>query len=104
MRSAPRRETCTRGRDAAAGDGIGHILAARGDAGAAGGIIVVRDLQGPRPSPPEHCHRDKAEGTDPMCGIVALFSRRAPISEDVLERATKRLYHRGPDGQRHWIS
>src|SRR5262249_31074545 len=33
-----------------------------------------------------------------------LFSRRAPIAEDVLQRATKRLYHRGPDGQRHWIS
>src|SRR6201984_524738 len=39
-----------------------------------------------------------------MCGIVALFSRRAPISEAALERATQRLYHRGPDGQRHWIS
>src|ERR1700739_2886999 len=39
-----------------------------------------------------------------MCGIVASFSRRDPISEVTLQRATKRLYHRGPDGQRHWIS
>ena len=39
-----------------------------------------------------------------MCGIVALFSRREPISAAMLERATKSLYHRGPDGQRQWIS
>jgi asparagine synthase (glutamine-hydrolysing) len=39
-----------------------------------------------------------------MCGIVALFSRRDPISASALERATQSLYHRGPDGQRHWIS
>lgn len=39
-----------------------------------------------------------------MCGIVALFSRRDPISEAVLHRATLSLYHRGPDGQRHWMS
>jgi hypothetical protein len=39
-----------------------------------------------------------------MCGIVALFSRRDPISEAVLQRATQSLYHRGPDGQRHWMS
>jgi asparagine synthase (glutamine-hydrolysing) len=39
-----------------------------------------------------------------MCGIVALFSRRDPISEATLHRATKSLYHRGPDGQRYWIS
>ena len=39
-----------------------------------------------------------------MCGIVALFSRREPISEVALQRATQRLYHRGPDGQRHWIA
>jgi asparagine synthase (glutamine-hydrolysing) len=39
-----------------------------------------------------------------MCGIVALFSRRDPICAAVLERATQSLYHRGPDGQRHWIS
>jgi asparagine synthase (glutamine-hydrolysing) len=39
-----------------------------------------------------------------MCGIVALFSRREPISETVLQRATQSLYHRGPDGQRHWMA
>jgi asparagine synthase (glutamine-hydrolysing) len=39
-----------------------------------------------------------------MCGIVALFSRRDPVSEAALQRATQTLYHRGPDGQRHWIS
>ncbi len=39
-----------------------------------------------------------------MCGIVAFFSRRDPISESVVQRATKSLHHRGPDGQRHWIS
>jgi len=39
-----------------------------------------------------------------MCGIVAFFSRRDPISEATLQRATNRLYHRGPDGQRHWIA
>jgi len=39
-----------------------------------------------------------------MCGIVAVYSRREPISAAVLERATRRLYHRGPDGQRQWIS
>jgi asparagine synthase (glutamine-hydrolysing) len=39
-----------------------------------------------------------------MCGIVALFSRRDPITVEVIQRATQRLHHRGPDGQRHWIS
>ena len=39
-----------------------------------------------------------------MCGIVALFSRRDPISAAVMQRATQSLYHRGPDGQQHWIS
>ena len=39
-----------------------------------------------------------------MCGIVAFFSRRGPISEAALLRSTQSLYHRGPDGQRHWIS
>jgi len=33
-----------------------------------------------------------------------MFSRRDVISPAVVERATKRLHHRGPDGQRHWIS
>jgi asparagine synthase (glutamine-hydrolysing) len=39
-----------------------------------------------------------------MCGIVAMFSRRHPISEVTVQRATKSLHHRGPDGQRQWIS
>src|SRR6266700_2935225 len=39
-----------------------------------------------------------------MCGIVALFSHRGPISAGVMQRATQSLYHRGPDGQRHWIA
>ena len=39
-----------------------------------------------------------------MCGIVAMFSRAAPISEARLQHATHSLFHRGPDGQRHWIS
>jgi asparagine synthase (glutamine-hydrolysing) len=39
-----------------------------------------------------------------MCGIVALFARRDPISSAVMQRATQSLHHRGPDGQRHWIA
>src|SRR5713101_4792412 len=39
-----------------------------------------------------------------MCGIVAMFSRRDPVSPAVMQRATQSLYHRGPDGQRHWIA
>ncbi|MFZ0516074.1 MAG: asparagine synthase (glutamine-hydrolyzing) [Acidobacteriaceae bacterium] len=39
-----------------------------------------------------------------MCGIVAMYSRRDPVTATPLERATHSLYHRGPDGQRIWIS
>jgi asparagine synthase (glutamine-hydrolysing) len=39
-----------------------------------------------------------------MCGIVAFFSRCLPMSEAVMHRATESLHHRGPDGQRHWMS
>ncbi len=39
-----------------------------------------------------------------MCGIVAMYSARGPIPADTLERATLRLAHRGPDGQRTWLS
>jgi len=39
-----------------------------------------------------------------MCGIVAMFSAQGEISADALERATRRLTHRGPDGQRTWRS
>src|SRR6476646_2474030 len=39
-----------------------------------------------------------------MCGSVALYSARGPISADALGRGTRRLDHRGPDGQRTWAS
>src|SRR5882724_10341859 len=39
-----------------------------------------------------------------MCGIVAMYAAREPISAPALEQATRRLAHRGPDGQRTWIS
>jgi len=39
-----------------------------------------------------------------MCGIVGIFSRRDRVFSAAMERATRSLYHRGPDGQRHWIS
>ena len=39
-----------------------------------------------------------------MCGIVAIFSRRGQVSRLAIERATNALHHRGPDGQRCWIS
>jgi asparagine synthase (glutamine-hydrolysing) len=39
-----------------------------------------------------------------MCGIVAAFSRHDRIPEAAVQRATQSLYHRGPDGQRHWIA
>ena len=39
-----------------------------------------------------------------MCGIVGIFSRSKPIVAARLENATRRLFHRGPDGQRHWMS
>jgi asparagine synthase (glutamine-hydrolysing) len=39
-----------------------------------------------------------------MCGIVAMFSKTSSISEDALGAATRILHHRGPDGQRQWVS
>jgi len=39
-----------------------------------------------------------------MCGIVGIFSRRERVSEERLQRATRSLFHRGPDGQRYWVS
>src|SRR5882724_8600721 len=39
-----------------------------------------------------------------VCGIVAIYSPNTPIDEGALERATKSLGHRGPDGVRHWIA
>jgi len=32
-----------------------------------------------------------------MCGIFGIVGKNAPVSEDVVERATKSLAHRGPD-------
>jgi asparagine synthase (glutamine-hydrolysing) len=39
-----------------------------------------------------------------MCGIVAMHSAREAIRADSLKRATLRLSHRGPDGQKTWLS
>src|SRR5882757_10402765 len=39
-----------------------------------------------------------------MCGIVGIFSRGEPICEGRLQRATRSLFHRGPDGQGYWMS
>ena len=39
-----------------------------------------------------------------MCGIVAMFSKSAFISPAMIDKATKSLRHRGPDGQRYWLS
>lgn len=39
-----------------------------------------------------------------MCGIVALFANEGRISGEALERATRRLSHRGPDFQKTWTS
>jgi asparagine synthase (glutamine-hydrolysing) len=39
-----------------------------------------------------------------MCGIVGIFSPRRPVSGNALEAATAMLQHRGPDGERTWVS
>ena len=39
-----------------------------------------------------------------MCGIAAILSREGPVPERALHRATAALRHRGPDGERTWIS
>ena len=39
-----------------------------------------------------------------MCGIVALYSPRGTVSPADVERATRALHHRGPDGQKQWIA
>jgi asparagine synthase (glutamine-hydrolysing) len=39
-----------------------------------------------------------------VCGIVAIFAPRQPVSVDALEAATAMLRHRGPDGRRTWVS
>lgn len=42
-----------------------------------------------------------AELPDPPASLSA---RRNPVCLTTLQRATRSLYHRGPDGQRYWIS
>ena len=39
-----------------------------------------------------------------MCGIAGIYSRNGHVSPANLNKATSSLYHRGPDGQREWIS
>ena len=39
-----------------------------------------------------------------MCGIMAVYSPADPISAAVLDEAIPQLVHRGPDGQRTWVS
>jgi asparagine synthase (glutamine-hydrolysing) len=39
-----------------------------------------------------------------MCGIVGIFSPEGRVAPEALRRATGRLYHRGPDGQKIWIA
>jgi asparagine synthase (glutamine-hydrolysing) len=39
-----------------------------------------------------------------VCGIVAIYSPQTPVAAEAVEKATKCLYHRGPDGQRQWIA
>jgi len=39
-----------------------------------------------------------------MCGIVAIYHPHGCVSPEALIRATTRLHHRGPDGQRQWIA
>src|SRR5689334_19069596 len=39
-----------------------------------------------------------------MCGIAGMFSQRGVVSVEKLTAATRALLHRGPDGQKHWIS
>ena len=39
-----------------------------------------------------------------MCGIAAIFSRQAPSLPPRSSAPPGSLYHRGPDGQRHWMS
>lgn len=39
-----------------------------------------------------------------MCGITAIFSRDSSVTDDTMAAGTAALHHRGPDGQKHWIS
>src|SRR5579875_3703803 len=39
-----------------------------------------------------------------MCGIVGIFSREGSVCPEALAKGTASLQHRGPDGQRQWVS
>ncbi len=39
-----------------------------------------------------------------MCGIVAIFSDQGPIPTELLQQATYKLQHRGPDQQKYWLN
>src|SRR5690242_4434837 len=39
-----------------------------------------------------------------MCGIVAIFSSQGPIPPELLQHATHKLQHRGPDQQKYWLN
>ena len=39
-----------------------------------------------------------------MCGIASIYAPKGHVSREALKRATKSLYHRGPDAQTDWIS
>ncbi len=38
-----------------------------------------------------------------MCGILGMYSPTGAVDSEELKRATRRLSHRGPDGQRTWL-
>ncbi len=38
-----------------------------------------------------------------MCGILGIYSPTGAVNSEELERTTRRLSHRGPDGQRTWL-
>jgi asparagine synthase (glutamine-hydrolysing) len=39
-----------------------------------------------------------------MCGITAVLSRRSAIDPEAVRKGMAALHHRGPDGQRSWMS
>lgn len=39
-----------------------------------------------------------------MCGIFGAFSERGGLGIETIKKATSTLHHRGPDGQKAWIS
>jgi hypothetical protein len=39
-----------------------------------------------------------------MCGIVGIYSPTSAVDSEELQRAARRLTHRGPDGRRTWLA